>query len=214
MGKRIFGIIAMVAAGLALARLVDAAGKKALIRTAQELNTKLDSIGNEYNMALDKRNRLELDRQLLSHRIAAMSRQENYLVINRRRRRLQLAMGNKIMLETGYKLRGSTDGIQNFLALPKAVLEVLGKRTKTDWCRPDWLYRLEGIEPPADSTERLVPDAFGPGELFLGGGIALHGRVKEKVPPEAIDHTYIELDNKWLAAVVNAVKPGSLVFIQ
>jgi hypothetical protein len=38
--------------------------------------------------------------------------------------------------------------------------------------------------------------------------------VSEDVPPEAIDHNYIELDSMPLKSVVDAVKPGTLVLIK
>ncbi len=211
---KVLAIVATVAAGLALARLADAVGKRTLVRTAREVGAELVLADSEYQQVLEERNQLEVDRQLLSHRIAAMSKRDHYLVVNRRRRRLQLAMGDKVMFEVRYRLRGPTDGVSGFQSMPKATLEVLGIETRTDWYRPDWLYRLEGLEPPVDSTERLVRDAFGPGGVFLGGGIAIHGRVRNEVPAEAIDHIYLQLDNASLKAVVGALKPGALVFIQ
>ena len=42
----------------------------------------------------------------------------------------------------------------------------------------------------------------------------IHGRVSEAVPDEAIDHNYIELDSMPLRAVLDAVKPGTLVLIR
>ena len=85
---------------------------------------------------------------------------------------------------------------------------------RTAWRRPDWLYRLEGVTPPADSVLRYVNDAFGVGAVYLGGDIVIHGKVSEEVPAEALDHDYIELDSMPLKSIVDAVKPGTLVLIK
>jgi hypothetical protein len=214
MAKRILAITATVLASLAMARLVDAVGKRALMGVAQELDEQVAAVGNEHHQLEAQRDQLELDQALLGHRIAAMSKREHHLVILRGRQRLQLALGDKVMLEIGYQLRGPVEDVRSFAAMPRSTLEVLGKRENTNWYRPDWLYRLEGLEPPVDSGVRLVKDAFGPGEVFLGAGISIQGERHIDVPAEAVDHTYIEVDDESLKAVVEAVDKGTLVFIQ
>ena len=188
----ILSVVAVVLLGLAVARLADALGKRELKCAVNDAREEKTETRAEFEQLVDKKARLELDQQLLGHRIAHMSKREHYLVVNRNRNTLQLAFGDKVLLEVRYRLRGSTDGVTNFIALPKGTFQILGKRVNTDWYRPDWLYRLEGIEPPKDSAERLVRNAFGPAELFLGGALAIHGPVSEEVPEGAIDHTYIE----------------------
>ena len=212
--KRGLSIAAILLAALALARLADAFGKRALVRVSREVEAERAEVNEELQAWQDVQEGLEQDRHLLAQRIAFLSKREHYLVINRKRRRLKLLLGDKEMLDIRYRLRGPVDGINEFLSLPKARLEVLGKRDSTHWYRPDWLYRLEGVNPPRDSWKRRVKNAFGPGELFLGGAISIHGRVRDNVPPEALDHTYIQLDHKSLRAVVNAIEPGARVFIE
>jgi len=214
MAKRILAITATVLASLAMARLVDAVGKRALMGVAQELDEKLVAVGREHHELVARRDQLELDQALLGHRIAAMSKREHHLVILRGRQRLQLALGDKVMLEIGYQLRGAVEDVRSFAAMPRSTLEVLGKSESTNWYRPDWLYRLEGLEPPVDSAVRLVRNAFGPGEVFLGAGISIRGERHDDVPAEAIDRTYLEVDDESLKAVVEAVGEGTLVFIQ
>lgn len=212
--RSVLAVVATAVMSLALARLVDAVGKRALADVAREVESERAAAEAECESIVGLRSQLELDQRLLEHRIAAMSKREHHLVISRSTRRVQLAMGDKVMLETGYRLRGSTDGITGFLSIPKATIQVLGKRKKTDWCRPNWLYQLEGLNPPEDSALRVVPNAFGPGEVFLGGGISIHGPVRDEVPAEAIDHIYLELSDKWVRALVDALEPGALVFIE
>jgi hypothetical protein len=211
---RVLATVAVIAAALAIARLAEALGKQELVRVAREVGAEAVEAEGEQRRLEARLDELEQDRLLLEQRIAFLSKAEHYLVVRRNQRVVKLMLGDKEMLEVRYRLRGTIEGVDDFLSLPKAQLEVLGKRLKTDWYRPDWLYRLEGIEPPADSSARLVAEAFGPGELFLGAGITIHGPVSEAIPVEALDHTWIELDRKSLAAIVNAIEPGARVFIE
>ena len=217
MGKRtssFLAVVATVVGSLALIRLADAVGKRELIRAAREADTAAQVVAGRYDSLQAVKAKLEQDAQYLNYRIASLSRREPYLVINRGESRITLAVQDKTILETRYKLRLTRAGQDEYSALPRATLEVLGKQVRTTWYRPDWLYRLEGVEPAADSAERCVKDAFGAGAVHLGGDLVIHGKVSEEVPAEAIDHNYIELDSIPLKTIVDAVKPGTLVLIK
>jgi hypothetical protein len=217
MGKRtsgFFAVVATVVGGLALIRLADAVGKRELIRAAREAGAEAQVVAGRYDSLQAVKEKLELDAQFLNYRIASFSRREPYLVINRYERKLTLAVQDKTIMETKYQFSQVREGADEYLALPKATLEVLSKQVRTTWCRPDWLYRLEGVTAPIDSAERCVTDAFGAGAVYLGGDLVIHGKVSEEVPAEAIDHDYIELDSIPLKTVVDAVKPGTLVLIK
>lgn len=217
MGRRFNGFLAVVATivgSIALVRLADALGKRELVRASREADAEARAVAGQYDSLQAVKAKLEQDAQFLNYRIASLSRREPYIVINRAERRLTLAVQDKTILETRYQFRQILEGQDEYSALPKATLEVLSKQVRTSWCRPDWLYRLEGVTPPVDSAARCVRDAFGAGAIFLGGDIVIHGKVSEDVPPEAIDHNYIELDSMPLKSVVDAVKPGTLVLIK
>ncbi|MBN2465374.1 hypothetical protein JXD38_07100 [candidate division WOR-3 bacterium] len=217
MGRRFnsfLAVAATVVGGLALVRLADAVGKHELLRAAREADADARSVAGIYDSLQSVKAKLEQDEQYLNYRIASLSRREPYLVINRGERRVTLAVQDKTILETRFRFRQIREGQDEYSALPRATLEVLSRQARTVWFRPDWLYRLEGVVPPADSTERCVPNAFGAGAIFLGGNIVIHGKVSDEVPAEAIDHNYIELDSMPLKSVVAAVKPGTLVLIK
>jgi hypothetical protein len=217
MGKRtssFLAVVATVVGSLALVRLADAVGKRELMRAAREAGAEAQVVAGRYDSLQAVKAKLEQDAQYLDYRIASLSRREPYLVINRGERRLTLAVQDKTIMEAKYQLRQVRDGADEYSALPRATLEVLSKQVRTTWCRPDWLYRLEGVEPATDSAERCVKDAFGAGAVYLGGDLVIHGKVSEDVPPEAIDHNYIELDSIPLKTIVDAVKPGMLVLIK
>ncbi len=217
MGRRIngfFAVVATIAAGLALVRLADAVGKRELIRAAREADAEARAVVGQYDSLQAVKAKLEQDAQFLNYRIASLSRREPYLVINRGERKLTLAVQDKTILETDYQFRQIREEEDEYAALPRATLEVLSKQVRTTWRRPDWLYRLEGVAPAADSAGRCVQDAFGAGAVYLGGDLVIHGKVSDDIPPEAIDHNYIELDSIPLKTVVDAVKPGTLVLIK
>ena len=217
MGRRANSFIAAVATvigSLALVRLADAVGKRELMRAAREVDVEAQVVARQYDSLAAVKARLAQDEQFLNYRIASLSRREPYLVINRDERKLTLALQDKTILETKYRLRVFKEGEDEFAVLPKATLEVLSKQVRTSWCRPDWLYRLEGVVPPPDSATRCVKDAFGAGAIYLGGDLVIHGRVSDEVPAEALDHDYIELDSMPLKTILDAVKPGTLVLIR
>ena len=212
--SRFLGVVATVFISVAIARLADAVGKRQLVRTAAEAQAEHDSVRAEFDDLQMAARRLQEDQEFLSFRIASFSRREPYLLLDRARSKLTLAVQDKTMLETRFRLRGPAQAQEELSRLSGATIEVLGKRTATDWNRPDWLYRLEGVEPPRDSLARRVRNAFGPGEVFLGGDIVIHGPVSESVPVEAIDHSYIELDTTSLKIVVDAVRQGTPVRVR
>jgi hypothetical protein len=216
MGRRLkstLAVIATVVGGLALVRLADAVGKQELMRAAREIEADAGTVAARYDSLKQIVGRFQQDQEFLNYRIASLSKREPYLVVSRVERRLALAIQDKTIMETRFHMRSLYPNDDIFDVLPKATLEVLARRVRSDWTRPDWLYKLEGIPPPPDS-ERIVKNAFGPGEVFLGGQLEIHGPVSESVPAEAIDHNYIELDTVALKRVVEAVKPGTLVLIK
>jgi hypothetical protein len=217
MGRRFNGFLAVVATvvgSLTLVRLADAVGKRELMRAAREADAEAQAVASQYDSLEAVKAKLAQDEEFLNYRIASLSRRDPYLVVSRSERKLTLELQDKTILETKYRLRVAKEGEDEYSALPKATLEVLSKQVRTTWCRPDWLYRLEGVSPAPDSASRCVKDAFGAGAVYLGGDLVIHGRVSDEVPAEAIDHNYIELDSMPLKTILDAVKPGTLVLIK
>lgn len=148
MGRRFNGFLAVVATivgSIALVRLADAVGKRELLRATLEADAEARAIAGQYDSLQLVKAKLEQDTQFLNYRIASLSRREPYLIINRAERKLTLAVQDKTILETKYQFRQILEGQDEYSALPKATLEVLSKQVRTSWCRPDWLYRLEGV---------------------------------------------------------------------
>jgi hypothetical protein len=211
---RVLGGLTLVVGLLALARLADAVGKRQLLVVSRELSVEVSVLQRKHELLAAQRDRLETDRQLLEHRLAVMSRREHYLVVLRGQGRVRLGLEDKVLAEVPMRVRGPQDAVDAFTAMPRTTYQVLAKRTETSWYRPDWLYRLEGVEPPSDSTLRVVPRAMGPAALYLGGGLAIHGPVSEDVPAEAIDYVYLQLDTLPLKGIAGPLRQGSLVFVQ
>jgi len=216
MGRRLTSVLAAVATvvgSIALVRLADAVGKRELVRAASEVDAEANGLAARYDSLKQVVGQFQQDQEFLNYRIASLSKREPYLVIGRADRKLALAVQDKTIMETKFRLRTLNPDDDIYEVLPKATLEVLDKQARSEWTKPDWLYRLEGVTPPPDSL-RVVKNAFGPGEVFLGAALEIHGRVSDSVPAEAVDHNYIELDSVPLKRVVEAVKPGTLVLIK
>jgi hypothetical protein len=217
MGRRLnvgLAAFATIVGSAAMVRLADAVAKRELTRAAKDVAVDAQEVQARHDSLAGVRAALAMDVEFLNYRIASLSKREPYLVISRAERKLTLVVQDKTILETRYRLKLMKDGLDEYSALPKATLEVLGKKDTSEWIRPDWLYKLEGVEPPADSAARRVMNAFGPGQVFLGADLEIHGRVSESVPDVAVDHNYLELDPEPLRAVLEAVKQGSLVLIR
>lgn len=212
--SRALGVLAMLAGCLALTRLVDAVAKRQLLNVTTELRAERAAVERLQDSLNGLRTRLDSDRLLLAQRLAVMAKSEYYLVVARGRGRLRLGLEDKTLAEVPFRVRGPADAAAAFMDMPRTTYEVLGTRRPTSWYRPDWLYRLEGVTPPADSAARTVWNALGPLAVYLGGGLAIHGPLSEDVPAEAIDYIYLELDTTALKSVCGVLKPGSFVFIQ
>ncbi|MEO0073194.1 MAG: hypothetical protein ABIK43_00840 [candidate division WOR-3 bacterium] len=208
------GTLVLTVGLVALVRLLDAVGKKELLGVVRELSVEAALLKGRHDSLAAERNRLELDRQVLEHRLAVLSRRENYLTIRRSQRCVRVGIEDKVLLEAPMQVRGPQDAVDAFMTMPRTTYQVLAKRDETEWVRPDWLYRLEGVQPPLDSAARIVRNAMGPAVLYLGGGLAIHGQPSEEVPSEAIDYVFVQLDTASLKAVVSLLQPGSLVFVE
>jgi hypothetical protein len=211
--RRLLGTGALVLVVLALLRLADAYGKTELGRQRELSAIEEEQVQASYDSLAGARRGLALEEQFLKRWLAFYSGDEPYLVLDRAERRLELAVGDKTLLVARYRLGGPVREQQVLGRLPVGTLEVLARNATSDWYRPDWLYEQRGIVPPRDSSARIVRNAFGPGEIFLGGDIVIHGRVREAVAPEAVDRGYIELDDGPLRSLVSAVKKGTTVLI-
>jgi hypothetical protein len=198
---------------LGLLRLGEGFGKPALGRWLESATAEAGRLAAGQDSLSALRRGLSLEERFLERRIAALASRDPYLVIDRSARRLELAIGDKTVLVTKYELGGPEQLRSALAALPEATLEVLAVSPATEWYRPDRLYEENGLTPPADSAQRLVHNAFGPGEVFLGGDIVIHGRPRQAVAPEAIDHAFIQLDDGPLRSVVSLLKKGSTVLI-
>lgn len=210
---RLFVLAAALALALGLLRLGEGFGKPALADWLAASVADSTRLAAERDSLSALRRGLSLEERFLERRIAALASREPYLMIDRKARKLELAIGDKIVLVTKYELGGPEQLRPALAALPEATIEVLAVSPTTDWYRPDGLYEAKGVVPPADSALRLVNNAFGPGEVFLGGDIVIHGRPRQAVAPEAIDHAFIQLDDGPLRSIVLALKKGSTVLI-
>jgi hypothetical protein len=218
MAKRIVAwwtIVSLAVAGLALARLAEVFFKRELTRRSASLKVELDSLQAGYQAAANHRDALRVDYASAKAQ-ARIAPGETYLVLRKGAALGRILMGPKVVYEFHFRVRGGAPIRVRGQAteLPEGVLSVQKQEEHPAWYRPDWFYERAKATVPKDSAERKIEDAFGRYALSLGGGVAIHGPASKDIPQEAIDHVYVELNERDLKAVYNALKPGSRVLIQ
>jgi hypothetical protein len=218
MSKRIVAwwtVISLTLAALAIVRLAEVFIKRELSRRTSALQSEIGLRRQACQDTMNRRDALRVD--LASARAQArMAPEEPYLLMKKTLARGQIMMGEKVIYEFRFRVRGNLPLMVKGQVpeFPEGVLAIQSKEDHTAWYRPDWMYERAKQQVPVDSNERKVDDAFGRYALLLGGGVALHGPVSKNVPPDAADHIYAELGDKDLKAVFNALKVGSAVLIR
>jgi hypothetical protein len=218
MAKRIIAwwtVVSLTLAALAIVRLAEVFSKRELVRRAQVLRAETAAREGLLQDSLNHLSALRVD--LASAQVQARVMPETtYIVMKKTTAKGQVMMGNKVVYEFRFRVRGSgpIKGRGDVPELPEGLLSVQERQDHPTWYKPDWMYEKAGQPVPKDSTERKVVDAFGRYALILGGGVAIHGAVDKGVPADEVDHVYAELNDKDLKAVFNSVGLGSLVIIQ
>ncbi len=208
-------VVSLALAGLALARMGEVFVKRELVSRSAGVRRGLADEEQACQDSLNRREALRVD-MATSRAQSKVAPDEAYLVLHKWAARGEIMMGNKVVYEFHFRVKGGVPVPVKgqTLELPEGVLSVQQKEDHTVWYKPDWLYEQARQQVPGDSAARKVDDAFGRYAVYLGGGAALHGAVNKQVPPEAIDHVYAELNDKDLKAVFSAVQPGARVLIQ
>jgi hypothetical protein len=208
-------VVSLTLAGLALARLGEVLLKRELHDRAESMGQEISYWQNACQDSVNHHAALLVD--LAAARAQAkMPPQETYLDLHKSTGAGSIMMGNKVVYQFRFRVKGNMPvRIKGQVPeLPEGVLPLQGKEDHTVWYRPDYLYEQAGQTVPQDSAQRRVDDAFGRYAIMLGGAVAIHGPLADGVPPEAVDHIYVELNSKDLLAVYNALDVGSRVLIR
>jgi len=208
-------VVSLTLAGLSLARLGEVLLKRELGTRAGSISEEVNYWHTAYQDSLNHRDALRVDFEA-SRAQARMAPEETYLTLRKSTGSGRVMMGSKVVYEFRFRVRGSLPVRIKDQApeLPEGVLSVQGKDDHTVWYRPDYLYEQAGQAVPQDSAQRRIDDAFGRYSVSLGGAVAIHGPLAKAVPADAVDHIYVELGDKDLKAVFNAVNEGSRVLIR
>lgn len=208
--KRFIFILSAIVFTLCSVRLFEAIIKREIkseyFILKQEYNNiriKLDTIENRIG-------KKEGEKVFLSYQKSLVTQKEPYLRIQRTLKIAQLKLEDKTLREMRFQIKGRKS-IEGEVALPLGVLITKTKVESTAFYIPDWIYELEAKEPPKDSLERTIKNAFGRYLIYLGGDIVISGIINEEVPVEALDLIHLEFENEDLEVIYNMLQQGASI---
>ncbi len=169
---------------------------------------------------------LQREAQQLAKRAAASQRRFEsltprapYLVVNTSDNRIRVMAGNKVIHEgvcsTGsYVLLKAADERQWIFSTPRGRFQILRKKEKPVWAKPDWAFIEEGLPVPAPgAAERFETGVLGEYALELGDGYLIHGTLYKRMLGMAVTHGCVRLGDEDLRIVYQNLQIGSKVFI-
>jgi L,D-transpeptidase ErfK/SrfK len=169
----------------------------------------VDSLVNQYNLAIDK-----LDKTLLSK-----TPQSAYLIINSSANEFSLYKGadliKKDKCSTGsYILLTNGDKQQWMFKTPKGAFKILRKTTAPVWKKPDWAFVEAAVPVPSPNhSSRFEYGVLGDYSLSLGDGYLIHGTLYQRFLGLPVTHGCIRLNDENLEMVYKTLKVGAKVYI-
>ncbi len=170
--------------------------------------------------------KLQQEAQRLEKRVANLRRKFElltprapYLVVNTSENRIRVMSGAKILHEglcsTGsYVLLKAADARQWIFVTPRGMFQILGKKARPVWAKPDWAFIEEGLPvPPPGSPERFEAGVLGEYALELGEGYLIHGTLYKRMLGMPVTHGCVRLGDEDLRVVYQNLQIGSKVFI-
>lgn len=162
---------------------------------------------------------LEQRTRTLKARLDALAPDGPYLVVSTTENRFRLMNRDRLSREglcsTGSytQLRGADDRTWLFTT-PRGLFRIQRKTEKPVWTKPDWAFIEEGLPvPPPGSPERIERGVLGDYSLALGDGYLIHGTLYQRLLGMPVTHGCVRLGDDDLAAVYQALRIGSPVFI-
>jgi L,D-transpeptidase YbiS len=152
-------------------------------------------------------------------RFESLTPRAPYLVVNTSDNRIRVMAGNKVIHEgvcsTGsYVLLKAADERQWIFSTPRGRFQILHKKEKPVWAKPDWAFIEEGLPVPAPgAAERFETGVLGEYALELGDGYLIHGTLYKRMLGMAVTHGCVRLGDEDLRIVYQNLQIGSKVFI-
>jgi len=202
--KKIF-ILASIIFTIAIVRLTDAVIKKIIENEADRLtqtNEQFFLTNESLNTRLTK---LDQEIALQQLRKALANETEYYLALERKTRQAWLKIEDKIIREMSFDLWLLPE-LSERSFLPSGILQVLAKQESTNFFLPDFYYELLGESIPADTTSRIIRNAFGEYALYLGENLLIHGPFQPNLPKDLVRHNAVIFEPEDLKIIYHSLK--------
>ncbi len=160
-----------------------------------------------------KRNRV------LRNRIAGLSPQGIYVVVDTARNLLFLKQGNRTLLKavvssgSGNILKDPGGKREWVFDTPRGEFEVKGKIVGPRWIRPDWAFIEEGEHIPKRWEDRVEEGVLGDYALAFGNGYFLHGTLYRRLLGRNVTHGCIRVGDEDLKTLYKLSHVGTKIYI-
>jgi L,D-transpeptidase ErfK/SrfK len=163
---------------------------------------------------------LRKDNTQLETRLDKLVPKDTYIVVNTTLNRIYLRKGNEQVLDAVCSTGSNTelvnvDGSKKwFFSTPRGVFRVRNRMEHPIWVRPDWAFVEEGEQiPGARDAERFEDNVLGDYALYFGNGYMIHGTLFQRFLGQSVTHGCIRVGDADLAALWNATRIGTPIYI-
>lgn len=207
--KKVF-ILSTIIFTIAWVRLFDAVIKR-VVANEQERLTKINEEYLGRNESLNNYiTKIDQEIKLLQLRKELADETEPYLVLERKTRRAELKIEDKVMHEANFDV-WLLPGLSDRSFLPSGILQVLAKQESTNYYLPDFYYELLGDSMPKDTAKRTIKNALGEYALYLGENLLIHGQFHPDLPKDLIQHNAIIFQPEDLRIFYHSLKTKSRI---
>ncbi len=157
--------------------------------------------------------------QSLRKRIARLSPQGVYIVVDTAENLLYLREGTKTRLKTvvssgsGNILKDPRGQRQWIFDSPRGEFAIKRKIAGPVWIKPDWAFIEEGKKIPRDRKERIEEGVLGDYALAFGNSFFIHGTLYTRLLGKNVTHGCIRVGDKDLKTVYKSSREGTKIFI-
>lgn len=188
-------------------------------RIALELSNHWKNISLEKNQGKIGWEKTSSLNNILRRRIANLSPQELYIVIDTANNTLYLKKGEKIIQKSAISC-GSGNILKEpggkrkwIFDTPKGEFAVKSKMKDPSWIKPDWAFIEDGKVIPKDRKDRIETDYLGEYALGFGDGYFIHGTLYTRLLGRSVTHGCIRVGDEDLKHLYLAASIGTKIYI-
>lgn len=164
-------------------------------------------------------NKLMVKNRVLKDKIARLSPEGTYIVVDTAHNLLFLKKGDKTILKaiissgSGSILKDPNGERRWVFDTPRGEFEVKRKIRGPTWIKPDWAFIEDGEEVPRNLKDRTEEGVLGDYALAFGDGYFIHGTLYKRLLGRNVTHGCIRVEDKDLKAVYKLSRVGTRIFI-